>query len=223
MKNPRLAWAVVALLGLVLVACNAKLNAWQAGIPGWKTPMRVAYATPRDGYLEAVLEMTGLTLVTYVPNDPECAAIFSADSPVDYVNANPGGEFRAGDRSCRAVGIGTLKVWRNRQPRPPNRGGAIIARAQADYRKIYEDADVVFLRGRFPLSGKVGWVGLDDLIAVVPKVPACEMPIARNTSSMEYYPVGRHVLTLVSTRGQCPIQGLITPYGKPAPEQAESS
>lgn len=223
MKNPLLSLALVTLLGLPLVACNAKLNAWQAGIPGWKTPMRVAYATPRDGYLEAVLEMPGLTLVTYVPNDPVCAGILSADSPVDYVNSNPGGEFRAGDRSCRAVGIGTLRVWRNRQPRPSNRGGAIIARAQADYRKVYEDTDFVFLRGRFPLSGKVGWVGLDDLIAVVPNIPACAMPIARHTSSMEYFPVGRYVLTLVATRGQCPIEGLITPYGEPPPKRAEST
>lgn len=213
----------VAIFGLILVGCNTKLNSWQAGLPGWKTEMRVAYTTPRNGYLEAVLEMEGLTLVTYVPNNPLCSGILLADSKIDYVASNPGGSFRAGDRSCRAVGIGSLRAWRNRQPRPPNRGGAIVARAQADYRKIYEDSDVVFLRGRFPLSGKVGWVGLNDLIAVVPRIPECEAPISRNTSSMEYFPVGKNVLTLVSTRGQCPIQGLITPYGKPAPERAEST
>ena len=93
-----------------------------------------------------------------------------------------------------------------------------MARAQADYRKIYEDSQVAFLRGRFPLASKVGWVGLDDLIAVVPKIPNCEAPLSRNTSSMEYYPAGRYVLTLVSYRGQCPIQGLITPYGDTPPE-----
>ena len=50
-----------------LTACNPKLSGWQAGIPGWTTEMDVAYATPRNRYLEATLEMKGLTLITYVP------------------------------------------------------------------------------------------------------------------------------------------------------------
>lgn len=202
-----LACALAALLG-----CNPKLSSWQSGIPGWTTEMNVAYSTPRNGYIEATLEMKGLTLITFVPRNETCSAIFSAGAQVDYVDNNPGGTFRSGDRTCRAAGIGSLAVWRSRMPRPANRGGAIIARAQADYRKVYEDPDVVFLRGRFPLSGKVRWVGLDDLIAVVPRIPVCDAPISRNSSSMEYFPVGRNVLTLVSTRGQCPILGLITPY-----------
>ena len=180
--------------------------------PGWTTEMDVAYATPRNRYLEATLEMKGLTLITYVPRTDTCAAMFVPGAQVDYVDNAPGGTFRSGDRNCQAVGIGSLAAWRSRMPRPQNRGGAIIARAQADYRKVYEDSDVVFLRDRFPLAGKLRWVGLDDLIAVVPRTAACEAPIARTTSSMEYFPVGRNVLTLVSTQGQCPILGLITPY-----------
>lgn len=206
-------------IGLLLVltagwtaACNPKLASWQVGIPGWKTEMRVAYTTPRNGYLETTLEMKGLTLITFVPRNETCSTILVAGADIEYVEGNPGGTFRAGDRSCRAVGIGSLAIWRNRLPRPVNRGGAIIARAQADYRNVYEDSEVAFLQGRFPLAGKIGWVGLDDLIAVVPKIPVCEAPLSRASASMEYFPVGRNVLTLVSTRGQCPILGLITPY-----------
>ena len=218
MKRLAIQWGLVVAVVFLFSGCNAKLNAWKTGLPGWKTEMRVVYVTPRDGYLEATLAMEGLTLVTFIPNNALCAGILTADAQVDYVASSPGGDFRTGDRTCRSVGIGSLSVWRNRKPRPNNRGGAIVARAQADYRKVYEDSDVVFLRGRFPLASKVGWVGLDDLIAVVPKHPNCEAPLARNTSSMEYYPAGRYVLTLVSTHGQCPIEGLITPYGDRFPE-----
>ncbi len=219
MRLSKKAFLSLACALATLGGCNPKLSGWQAGIPGWATEMNVAYSTPRNGYLEATLEIKGLTLITFVPLNETCSAIFSAGAQVNYVDSVPGGIFRSGDRTCQAVGIGSLAAWRSRMPRPENRGGAIIARAQADYRKVYEDSDVVFLRGRFPLSGKLRWVGLDDLIAVVPRIPVCEAPISRNSSSMEYFPVGRNVLTLVSTRGQCPILGLITPYRhKPSAE-----
>lgn len=205
-------WLLLFLAIAAATGCNPKLSGWQAGIPGWTTEMRVAHVTPRYRYLEATLEMEGLTLVTFVPRSETCAALLSVGAQIEYLDTNPGGTFRSEDHSCSATGIGSLAVWRSRLPRPANRGGSVIARAQADYRTVYEDSDVVFLQGRFPLARKLRWVGLDDLIAVVPKIPLCEAPLSRTSASMEYFPAGRDVLTLVSTRGQCPILGLITPY-----------
>ena len=216
-----------AAVGLTLLAmlaaggCNKDLVLWQAGIPNWSTKMKVASVVTRGDFLEAQLEMKGLDLVSWVPASEACRTVLTPGNEVEYNEGNPGGTWLSGNLRCAATGIGSLGVWRDRLPRPENRGGAIIARAQADYRKVYEDAAFVFLRGRFPLAGKIGWVGLDALIAVVPNAPACEGPIQRTVSSMQYTPTGPRVLTLVAGDGACPIQGLITPYRLITPDRRD--
>jgi hypothetical protein len=91
----------------------------------------------------------------------------------------------------------------------------VIPSAAASYRKVYEDDEVAFLRGNFPLAGRLGFRGLGDAIAVVPKIPICQDPIERTNATLEYFPGGRNVLTLGSKDGRCNVEGLIQPLGPP--------
>ncbi len=39
----------------------------------------------------------------------------------------------------------------------------------------------------------------------------CQRPIDAGRSTIEFFPAGRNVLTLSSSQGRCPIEGLIRP------------
>jgi hypothetical protein len=108
-------------------------------------------------------------------------------------------------------------IRRARQPRGDNLRSSPVPRAQASFRTLYEDGDLVLLRGRFPLAFHVGWAGGDDSVAVVDNVARCRGPIESGVASMEYRPSGRNTLALVGSGGLCRIEGLILPLDRAAP------
>jgi hypothetical protein len=221
--TPRSGWAtgLVLAASLLAIGCSPEKALWQSGIqlPGIDKTMSVQRLVARGDYIDAILSGSDFVIEVYLPNNEACGAIFREGVEVNYLEGAPGGVYKKDDWVCTSAGIGTLKEWRNRMPRPRNTG-SVVERAFAKYQLVYQDADVTFLRGRFPLSARLGFVGLDDTIAVVPNSPECEAPIGRNTSSMEFYQTGKKVITLVSTHGQCLILGLIAPFGhgRPTPE-----
>ena len=210
----------VACAILLVQGCSPQKNFWQSGmqVPGFDKPMQVERVTERGDYLAAILASKDFSIEVYLPNNEACHAVFVEGRTLDYKEGAPGGIYRHDDHVCSSAGIGTLREWRSRNPRS-RAAGEVIPRRQAQYQLVYQDEDVAFLRGRFPLTPMVGFVEMGDTIAVVDQTPECDGPIARNTSTMEFYPTGKRVFTLVSTRGQCLITGLIAPFGqgRPAP------
>ena len=206
--------AFFALVGatLLLPACSLQKTKWQSGL-GLR--MQVERVVTRGDYLAAVLATPDFSIEVYLPNNESCRTLFVEGEELEYREGAPGGVYKKDDLECLSSGIGTLREWRNRRPRPRT-SGSIVERGLANYRVVYQDDEVAFLRGRIPLTGMIGFVGLGDTIAVVSKVPKCEGPIARENSSIEYYHTGKKVFTLVSAKGQCPIIGFITPS---APER----
>ena len=205
--------AFFALIGatLMLPACSWQKAQWQSGWnPGLR--MQVERVVARGDYLAAVLAARDFSIEVYLPANESCRTLFVEGAEVEYREGAPGGVYKKDDLECLSSGIGTLREWRNRRPRPRT-SGSIVERGLAIYRVVYQDDEVAFLRGQFPLTGMIGFVGLGDTIAVVSKVPQCEGPIARENSSIEYYHTGKKVFTLVSAKGQCPIIGFITPSG----------
>jgi hypothetical protein len=143
---------------------------------------------------------------------------------IDYVERGIGGRFVRGDDSCDAVGFGSPMIDRARRGRPGSLRTAPIPREQATFRVIFEDEEVILARGRFPLARALGWTGSGDSIAVFPNTELCRVPLERGVASMEFRASGRYTLTLVSSGGQCPFEGLIQPAGQaPAPEPSEQS
>jgi len=95
-----------------------------------------------------------------------------------------------------------------------------VPRAQATFRTLYEDEDVVLLRGRFPLASRIGWSRGDDSVVVVGNVERCRGPVEKGVASMEYRQAGRNTLTLVGVGGLCRIEGLIQPLDRAQPHDA---
>ena len=209
MKDPRRRAAAIAALFAAL-ACNPSRALYQAGLPGVTTPFSVAKVVERGGYLDAILRGKAGELRVFAPADETCAAVLAPEASLAFASEGAGGALERDGRVCRTVGRGSLVEWRERRARPGTLQ-TTIPRAQATYRAVYRDADVVFLRGRFPLAGLIGWSEGGDTIAVVPDTEICREPIAAGVASLEYRPVGPNVLALVTREGLCPIEGLLQP------------
>jgi hypothetical protein len=169
----------------------------------------VSRSVPVAGYLEVDLVGSGLHLDTFTPASEDCAAVLRPEAAVDYVANGPYGVFQRGDQTCDAIGLGSLREWRDRRPSQTN--VVMIPRAQADYKVFHQDAKQVLLRGRFPLGGLLGFTGLDDTIAIVPNIPVCQRPIQSGVASMQFNQNGEFPLVLLSGDGECPITALLQP------------
>lgn len=204
------AWLAVAwlVLSLPLVAgCDPKRTVWQAGIPGVGTDFEVSEVHARGRVLDA--RLTGPTeLETFVRANDACRAVFRPGQSIAYHEQPPGGRFSADDVECPAVGIGSLRTWRDRASHGISEGGP-VPRAQASFEVVYRDEDVVFLRGRFPLAVRIGWTGADDTVAVVAADAACAKAVDDGVASMEFRAQGPRALSLISGDGLCPITGLV--------------
>ena len=182
---------------------------FQLGIPGGGIAMTVAKVVPRGPYLETHLRAPGLELVSYAPADAVCREVLAEEQEIEYRSGGTGGSFERAGRRCDAAGLGSLEEWRRRRPKPRTRSP--VPSAPARYELIYEDPEVALARGRFPLASLLGWVGSADVVAVLPRIPACQGPLHSDSATLQYFPGGRNVLALMSPDGPCPIQGLLTP------------
>lgn len=198
--------AATLVAALLAPGCSSK-RALESGF-GETGPLRVQRVTPRGPYLDVVVAGDDVELRTFTPDDAACRELLGEEAGVHYESVGAGGLFTRGDAVCDAVGIGDPFLQRLRQPRPT---GPAIPRAQASYRTLYRDEEVALLHGSFPLASFVGWAGGRDTVAVVARGGACEGPIARGVSSMEYRPQGPNTLALVGDDGLCRIEGLILP------------
>lgn len=202
--------ATGAAVLLAALACNPSRTAYQAGLPGVKTPFSVARVVERGGFLDTTLQGKAGTLRVFAPASEVCAAVLAPEASVGFVSEGPGGKLERDGQLCRAAGRGSLEEWRARRTRPGELQ-TVIPRAQATYRVVHRDAEGAFLRGRFPLANLVGWSEGGDTIAVVPDTETCREALGTGVGSLEYRPVGAPVLALVTSRGLCPIDGLIQP------------
>ena len=207
--HPAMPRAAALALVLGLLACNTQKAGFQLGAPGVGTDMTVSRAKARGGFLDVTLAGSGWSLRTFLPASELCTRVTQGEAAVRFVNSGPYGTVeRAGER-CEASGMGSLHEWRNKQPRGDS--ASLIPSGRAEYTTVYQDEEVVFLRGRFPQTGRVGFASMGDAIAVVANSAVCQRPIGAGRSTIEFFPGGRNVLTLSSAQGRCPIEGLIRP------------
>lgn len=203
---------LLALGPLLLAGCNPGKNRFQLGLPGSAVEMSVARAKPRFGYLDTLLEGDGWSLRTFVPASATCVELATPGTRLQFQSAGAYGTLARGDLRCPAAGMGSLAEWRKKRGKG-GMGGAIIPSALATFDRVYEDEEVVFLRGNFPLASQLGFTAMGDAIAVVGRVAVCERPVDEGRATMEFFPGGRNVLTLSSRRGRCQIEGLLRPLG----------
>jgi hypothetical protein len=122
----------------------------------------------------------------------------------------------AGASSCQAVGIGSLAEWRQTRPEDTDLPqGVGLPREVARYRVVFRDPEVILVRGHFPLTRHLGWVGAADAIAVMKNTPACARgPAAASRASLEYFPTGERVLGLVAKDRWCDLEALLLPLAQ---------
>jgi hypothetical protein len=214
---PRRLGAVALAAALCAGGCSWRRSAFELGFGSFATDLRVVDVAQRGPYLDARLAGHGLNLRTFTPASEVCRAVLQPDAAVDYVERGIAGRLERG-QSCDAVGIGEPLVNRARKPRATSLGGSPVPRSQATFERLYDDADVILLRGRFPEVARIGWSGGSDTVVAIPNSPACGSAAEGGVASMEYRAAGAHTLSLVGADGLCPIVGVLLPPGGPAPD-----
>jgi hypothetical protein len=210
---------VLALFGLGAGCAGWRKTAWEAGLGSFATDLSVVSVAPHGDYLEATLAGHGLSLTLFAPNDAACAGVLAPEATLNYVERGIAGRLEREGARCDAVGIGPPFTERAREPRRQSLRSTPIPRAQASFRILHQDDELVLLRGRFPLAFHVGWAGGDDSVVAVPADPVCRAAAEDGVASMEYRPTGRSTLVLIGRDALCGIVGLMLPPGQlPAEE-----
>jgi hypothetical protein len=201
--------ALLGLLSLCGSACSLDTTVARAGIPGTTLSAEILDLVDRGSYLDARVEAGGFRYRLFFPNTLVCGELLGRDSGLlRYQWLGLGGRITDGDERCDAVGVLSLRAWRDRQPR---RSREPLPRAPARFRVEYSDADLIQLRGRFPLASQLGFTGSGQLIAVVPNEERCHPFQSAGTASMEFRARGELPLTLIAGNQLCPIIGLVQP------------
>ena len=214
---------VVSAAGTPTCASPGKVG-FDSGLPGMRTSMTVTRVTRRGPYLEIGLTLGDDELEAYVADGDECRKVFSVSESVRYLENGPLGVYlrgEEGEERCQSLGVGNLRLWRDRNSRSAGDSASVVPRAQARFRVIHRDDEVVLLRGRFPQAVRLGFTGPIDLVAVVPVTAECEGPIETGVASLEYRTKGSRVLSLVGQRGLCEIRGLAQPPSQTEPTPAD--
>lgn len=212
--RPLFVGAVTA--ALLALGCDGRRNVFQADLPWVNSRFVVDQVVERDVLLDAELEMSegGTRLRVFAPAEGACAEVLQRGRPVVWKPSGAIGTVAAGDADCAVTGIGSLVLWRDRRPQAGLRATP-IPRAQATFDVVYRDEDVTILRGRFPLTQRVGFSGPADTLAVLPSDERCSGVANDGVASLEFYPTGEPAFALLAEDGRCPVEGWIQP-----PQQA---
>ncbi len=200
--------AALCALSVLGSACSWDTVVARAGVPGTTLSAEVSDLVERGSYLDARVHAGGFRYRLFFPNTPVCADLLGRLDGLHYQWLGLGGRIGDGETRCDAVGVLSLRAWRDRQPR---RSREPLPRAPARFRVEYSDADLIQLRGRFPLASQLGFTGSGQLIAVIPNEERCQAFQQAGTASMEFRASGAVPLTLLDGRRACPIVGLVQP------------
>jgi hypothetical protein len=196
----RMALLGAALFAMASAGCNT--------IPGMSTAWTVQSVAQRGPYLDATLVRGGEQRRYFLPASEACGGMLRPEASLELVSLGPMGQLQAGEAVCDPLGIGSLREWRESRARPTV--GPIPSR-QATFRLDYEDAELVMLRGRFPLVGLIGFPGLGDTLVAIPQTDACRPLRQATVASIEYRVAGPDPYVLIAGELRCPVHGLIQP------------
>ncbi len=178
-------------------------------VPFSSTDVQVQTVYTRQAFIDATFAGSGFSGRLFFRREQECSRLIVAGKALSYERVGSWGRVSGDGVTCEPVGIGTLAIFRDMAPR--QRSGRGLPRLAAEFREVWRDDEVVFLRGRFSMAGRIGWVRSDDTLAVVGNSEACSEPIEAGRAMLEFRTNGPDALRLISTLGNCPLEGLIIP------------
>jgi hypothetical protein len=182
------------------------------GTPGATTLVKIHSAVERGDYVDVLIEGHNTPPRLFFRSEDPCRDILVEGGAVEYVMSGSWGRLRKEAVSCDPAGIGEPSYWRNRKSHGFGRKNPT---APARYTMVYQDEGVAFLRGDFPLTGRIGWPSYGDTIAVIGRGGFCEQLVDQTITTMESRGIGPDALVLMTREGNCPIIGLIAPRGRP--------
>jgi hypothetical protein len=196
------------LLLLLLVILGCARFAMETGVPGVPVEARVELIAERHTYLDATVEAGGEHYRFFFPRSAVCRRVL-ASAQVRFQLAGVLGTARSAEGECPAVGILSLRAWRDRQGRAAHGAsrGSPVPSDRIEYQIVYDDADLFLAEGRFRLAAQIGWPGGADAIAVFPRVDACRVVRARRRGTMEFRAAGNTPFSVVGEAGRCPVLG----------------
>ena len=178
-------------------------------VPFSSTEVQVQTVHTRSAFIDATFAGRGFSGRLFFRREQDCGRIIVEGKALSYQRTGPWGRISGDGVSCEPVGIGTLAIFRDMKPR--QRSGRGLPRAPAEFREVWRDQEVVILRGRFTMAGRIGWTRPDDTLAVVGNSEPCSQPIEAGRAQLEFRTNGPDALRLISTLGNCPLEGLIIP------------
>ncbi len=203
--GPRAALFVTALL---CGGCTLDSVVAQAGLPGTSISASVSDVAQRGAYLDARIVAGGFDFRLFFPASETCRFLLEDPVGLRFKWLGVIGRISNDVATCDAVGILSLRAWRDRRPRGAREP---LPRAPARYEVVYRDADLAQLRGRFPLARALGFSGSMDLIVVVPNDEVCNNVMRSGTASMEFRASGPKPLVLLDGKRFCLVLGLAYP------------
>jgi hypothetical protein len=203
----------VARIGLVValvLGCGGQGPSLEqpSRFPGASTAYQVTFVVARGSYLDAVIERQGSSLRLFFAANDACRRVVRVEAVVEYKATSVPGKVKNAQEECDAVGIGSLRFWRDRRPRQSKR---VIPRGNAEFRSVYQDSDLTLVRGRFPYANQIGWAGGWDTLAALPRNAACDALVARGSASIEFRVAGPEPYRLVTGEGRCTIEAFLRP------------
>lgn len=186
-------------------------TAWQLGMPGVPAPFEVDSVVKRATFLDVTLSSGNVTRRIFTDaNDPVCRSLLVVGETLDWGSTEPFGPLRRDDERCSVAGIGDLERWRNTRGRNASRRSPVV-RSTERYRIAYRGEGFVLARGGFSIGALFGWSpGTDQAFILFPDTPACELADRDGFATLEYRPSGSTALGIVTPRGLCRIEGLIS-------------
>ena len=207
--NGRTLAVLAAFACTVGLGCTLDSALAGAGIPGTRISAEISDFATRGDYYDAFVAAGGFRYRFVFFRTADCKTVLSSTEGAVFVWLGAYGRVTANDLRCDAVGVLSLREWRDRGPR---RTREPLPRRQANFRVIYRDDDIVQLRGRFPLAGAVGIPGgRADLVGFVPNDPVCEAFVERGVASMEFRASGPQPAVLLDRNNICPMMGFAQP------------
>jgi hypothetical protein len=203
------AWilAACAAAAIVSVACGGRALLSDLGLPVDRGQADIVEVVAHGAYLVATLENQNARFRFLFPTTPECTRVVQAPGLVEYWREGRIGEVVRGVTKCKAVGIGSLEAWRDRNPRPLK----FSADENARYTPIFVDDEVLMLRGSFPQTSYIGWSPNDDTVVIVPRNPGCEEVANEGQGALRFHASGFPAFTLSGARSHCAVIALADP------------
>ncbi len=203
-------------LGLLAFGCTTAKQAGERVLysvnPFASTDATVVGVSRHGPYLLVSLAGPMADLRFFAPATEACLQVLAPDASVNYAKSGQFGRFRRGEQICDPIGTASLAAWRDTQPR---RRGAPVPRAPAYYQVVQQDAELIFVRGRFPLVSRIYISGGYDIVAVLPNVAACAAVAARSEASLEYRVAGPQPFRLLDGDQACDVLGFALPLEVP--------